>query len=55
VGVGVGVGVDVDEPTVDCTNEENADASVSEPLYCWPFTMTVGVPPNVVTLEFGSF
>jgi hypothetical protein len=51
----VGVGVAVDDTTVDCTNEENVLASVSDPLYCWPFTMTVGVPPNVATFELGSF
>ena len=51
----MGVGVAVDDTTVDCTNEENVLASVSDPLYCWPFTMTVGVPPNVATFELGSF
>ena len=56
VGVGVGVGDEVDEAacTAEPTNCRNAFASLSAPVYCWPLTITVGVPVSFAIVEFGS-
>ena len=56
VGVGVGVGDEVDDAacTAEPTNCRNALASLSEPVYCLPLTITVGVPVSFAIVEFGS-